>query len=229
MGYSLRQFWGSPGKRGRFSGIKRASHANCLQNLLSVFSSRVLIILDRTFTPNHSSILAAYLVLHFKMKMKNKNKDGEHLLLPLSGGSMSVKSDDFDLNIPQNSEDLNEAHCGQAYLSSVQLMANWKVFVFLFCVTHATVDSVLAFSTAELGFVAGSDGSACLYLFYTFSAFFLAKPVLRQFGAKHSVLIGLVGMLIYVMSFFIALMADTSEAGKSAIFMIGASLGGIGT
>jgi len=105
---------------------------------------------------------------------------------------------------------------------------NFLWFTLLFCVVHASVDAVLAFSTAELGMVVGSNGSFCLYVFYTFSAFFLAKPWLARYGPKHTVAAGLVGMLIYVLSFFLAVAVSPASSARNAIWLIGASLGGIG-
>jgi MFS family permease len=69
----------------------------------------------------------------------------------------------------------------------------------------------------------GSDGSALLYFFYTFSSLLIARPLLRLFGAKRLVLFGLVGLLCYVGSFFIAV-----SGGANAVFLLGASIGGIG-
>lgn len=104
------------------------------------------------------------------------------------------------------------------------LLRNFVLFCLLFSIAHATVDGVLAFSAAELGASLGSDGSSSLYFFYTFSALLFAKPALRAFGAKRVVLLGLVGLLCYVSSFFLALCVP----GTSSVFLLGASIGGIG-
>lgn len=109
------------------------------------------------------------------------------------------------------------------------LFRNFVLFCVLYSVAHATVDGVLAFSAAELGASLGSDGSSSLYFFYTFSALLFAKPALRAFGAKRVVLLGLIGLLCYVTSFFIALTADDkNQPGTAFIFLLGASIGGIG-
>lgn len=106
----------------------------------------------------------------------------------------------------------------------VALFRNFVLFCLLFSIAHATVDGVLAFSAAELGASLGSDGSSSLYFFYTFSALLFAKPALRAFGAKRVVLLGLIGLLAYVSSFFLALCVP----GTSFVFLVGASIGGIG-
>jgi len=105
---------------------------------------------------------------------------------------------------------------------------NFLWFTLLFCIVHASVDAVLAFSTAELGMGLGSNGSFCLYIFYTFSAFCLAKPWLARYGPKHTVGAGLLGMLIYVLSFFLAVAVDPMSSARSTIWLLGASLGGVG-
>jgi len=104
------------------------------------------------------------------------------------------------------------------------LLNNFVMFCITYSVAHATVDGVLAFSAAELGASIGSDGSAMLYFFYTFSSLLIARPAVRMLGAKRTVLFGLIGLLCYVSAFFIAV----SGGGSSGIFLAGASIGGIG-
>jgi hypothetical protein len=103
------------------------------------------------------------------------------------------------------------------------LFINYLLFCILFSITHATVDAVLAFSSAELGTGLGSSAGFSLYIGYTVSALLFAKPVLNQLESKNSVLLGLTGLLLYVLSFFIAVWIPNI----SFVFIIGASLGGI--
>jgi len=103
------------------------------------------------------------------------------------------------------------------------LFQNFILFCLLYSIAHATVDGVLAYTAAELGSSVGSDGSALLYFFYTFSSLLAARPVLRAFGAKRMVFFGLMGLLCYVSTFFISILG-----GAKGIFLFGASLGGIG-
>lgn len=63
-----------------------------------------------------------------------------------------------------------------------------------------------------------------MYITYTVSALLFAKPFLKSFGSKTTVLIGLIGLLIYVSSFFLAILFLNSAA---PIFITGACLGGI--
>lgn len=102
---------------------------------------------------------------------------------------------------------------------------NYILFCVLYSIAHASVDAVLAYSTAELGNIIGSNGSFCLYIFYTASALLLAKPVLRYFGAKNSLFIGLCGLLLYVFSFVLSIQLPRYA---SIVFTIGASIGGLG-
>ena len=105
---------------------------------------------------------------------------------------------------------------------------NFVLFVILFCIVHAAVDAVLAFSTAELGMDLGSNGSFCLYFFYTLCSFCFAKPALAFYGPKNTVAIGLAGMLIYVLAFFLAVAVAPESPLRAIFWLIGASLGGIG-
>ena len=113
-------------------------------------------------------------------------------------------------------------------LTPNKLFWNYLIFCLLYSSAHGTVDAVLAFSSAELGSTNGSNGGFILYIFYTSSALLLAKPVLGLFGPKSSVLFGLVGMLCYVASFFMALQSHTTNDDTAYIFMFGAVFGGIG-
>lgn len=102
---------------------------------------------------------------------------------------------------------------------------NFLKFCIFYSVTHATVDAVLAFSTAELGAILGSWGGFALYVSYTLSSLFLARPCLRVLGAKGCVFSGLLGLLCYVFSFFLAILFRRISL---PIFIIGAVIGGIG-
>lgn len=108
--------------------------------------------------------------------------------------------------------------------TSKRLLLNFLLFSCLYSITQGTVDSVLAFSSAELGANVGSTAGFVLYIFYTLSALLLAKPVLRVVLSKYGVLYGLVSYLIYILSFFVAL----SDKRIESIFIVGAAIGGIG-
>jgi hypothetical protein len=105
------------------------------------------------------------------------------------------------------------------------LYYNFVMFSVLYSITHACVDAVLAFSVAELGSRIGSFGGFSLYICYTLSALFIAKPVLKHLNSKLVVLFGLSALLCYVMSFFIAIIADKSAEN---VFVIGSCIGGFG-
>lgn len=108
--------------------------------------------------------------------------------------------------------------------TSRRLLVNFLAFSCLYSITQGTVDSVLAFSSAELGADVGSTAGFVLYIFYTLSALFLAKPVLKAVLPKYGVLYGLISYLVYILSFFIAL----SDKQVADIFIVGAIVGGIG-
>lgn len=108
---------------------------------------------------------------------------------------------------------------------SSSLYWNYVFFCCLYSSAHGSVDAVLAYSTSELGDETGSNGSAGLYISYTVSAFFFAKPILKILGPRNSIFCGLCGMLLYVASFFIAI--QTVEYANF-VFTAGGLLGGLG-
>ncbi len=109
---------------------------------------------------------------------------------------------------------------------------NFLVFTVFFCFLHATADCVLAFSTAELGMEYGSNGALLINAFYTISTFLLAKPFLLRYGAKNATAIGLLGLLIFVFCFFVAVFIGNETAAEEKlgglIFELGAAVGGVG-
>lgn len=108
---------------------------------------------------------------------------------------------------------------------SSTLKKNYLYFCAFYSLVHAAVDSVLAFAVAELGTKVGSLGGSVLYIFYTASTLFLAKPCVQFLEAKTTVFLGLVGTLFYVAGFFLAILIPSAA---SVIFLIGCSVGGIG-
>lgn len=105
-----------------------------------------------------------------------------------------------------------------------KLYYNYILFCIFYSIAHGTVDGVLAYATAELGSNLGADSGFALYITYTLSALLVAKPILRYYGCKRSVFIGLCGMLCYVTSFFLAVIIKPLSY---PIFMTGASAGGV--
>lgn len=110
-------------------------------------------------------------------------------------------------------------------LLAKQLFRNFLVFCFLFSITHATVDGVLAFATAELGSKIGADSGFSLYFFYTLSALLFAKPCLRYLGSKYGVFVGLCCMFVYVLSFLLSILLPSLAFG---LFVSGSAIGGVG-
>jgi MFS family permease len=133
-------------------------------------------------------------------------------------------------NFPTN-DDLEEVDGGHhnsingGYGSRIDLKTNFILFSLLYSLVHGAVDAVLAFSAAELGTDLGSWGGFTLYMTYTFSALFLAKPLLQIFEAKDGVSLGLLGLLIYVSGFYLAILFPEMAW---FFFLCGAGIGGIG-
>ena len=105
------------------------------------------------------------------------------------------------------------------------LFTNFIKFCVSFSLIHASVNSVLAFSSTLLGPSLGSVGSAVLYLAYSFSTLFMSQTVLARCGPKWTVFLGLSGLQIYVLSFFVALLIPDV---KWVVFIVGAAVGGCG-
>ena len=111
-------------------------------------------------------------------------------------------------------------------LRSRRVLFNFILFSLFFSIAHATVDGVLAFASAELGPKLGGYSGFVLYAFYTLTALIFAKPFLRFFDAKYGVLVGLLGLLIYVASFMTSLILPEYA---TALFLTGAGIGGLGS
>ena len=75
--------------------------------------------------------------------------------------------------------------------SSKYFYKNFIIFCTCFSISHATVDTVLAFSIAQLGSKAGSYSGFILYILYTLSALCIAKSSLRLYGPKSNILYGI--------------------------------------
>ena len=134
----------------------------------------------------------------------------------LHAAAASSSSFNFQNKATHREEESEEA--GDLYF-------NFISFSVLYSITHACVDAVLAFSVAELGSRVGSFGGFSLYICYTLSALFIARPILLHVNSKTVVLFGLAALLVYVLSFFIAIMDDSSA---ETVFVIGSCIGGLG-
>ena len=124
-------------------------------------------------------------------------------------------------------QDVSDAIGSVDTLTANDLFYNYVRFSLCYSIVHATVDSVLAFSSAELGTTIGSKAGFTLYLVYSFSCLLVAKPILSIFESKKSVLIGLFGLLLYVCSFYAALGAG--HPANVYIFVTGATVAGLGS
>lgn len=113
----------------------------------------------------------------------------------------------------------------EEHKSSKSSFSNFLLFSFSFSISHATVDGVLIYATAELGQTLGGISGGLLYVLYAFSALILAKALLRLKGAKTSLLLGLCFLLAYVLTFVVALIVPSS---KWYVCIPGSILGGLG-
>ncbi|KAJ1433142.1 hypothetical protein B484DRAFT_417924 [Ochromonadaceae sp. CCMP2298] len=105
------------------------------------------------------------------------------------------------------------------------LYSNFLLFCIFYAIPHATVDAVLAFSSAELGSKVGALGGFTLYITYTLSALVMAKPLLNTLGPKNGVLVGLLSLLVYVAFFYLAIL---NKSAAQPVFILGSGVGGLG-
>ncbi len=135
------------------------------------------------------------------------------------------RGDDFRSNDELEEADEDNQSINGRLGAHVNLKTNFILFSLLYSLVHGAVDAVLAFSAAELGTDLGSWGGFILYMTYTFSALLLAKPILQIFEAKDGVSLGLLGLLIYVSGFYLAILFPQRAW---FFFLSGAGIGGIG-
>jgi len=151
------------------------------------------------------------------------------------------------LTTARENEEITTAPSATKEAKSVLL--NFILLSILFSANHGAVVSCLSAATARLGGDLGSWQSSALYLSYTITSLIGATFVVKKFGARNSMMAGMLIYCLYVGCFVIATTtvstsvapssSDNDEnifgyeeytittGGKAAVF-IGAILGGIG-
>jgi MFS family permease len=115
-------------------------------------------------------------------------------------------------SVPEKTEDFNPLH-------------NFLKFSLTFSLTHATVDGILIYATAELGKDLGAVSSGLLYFLYSFSALLYSRSYLRSKGSKHALMFGMFSLLTYVTTFLLAVAIPSI---KWYVCVPGAVVGGVG-
>ena len=108
---------------------------------------------------------------------------------------------------------------------SQSLYRNYILFCICFSLTHGSMDSVLEYASSELGSSLAGYSGFVLYICYTISALFVAKPAALAIGPKQGIIWGLFGFICYVGSFFLSILLPDYAWG---LFISGAVIGGIG-
>jgi hypothetical protein len=95
------------------------------------------------------------------------------------------------------------------------------------------VNVVLAFAAAELGISLASYGGFAIYFGFTLSSLLIGKPFNTIFGSKYSLITAMLCHVVYVLSFCLCIYMTGKEDPSStslstAVFLIGASIGGVG-
>lgn len=104
------------------------------------------------------------------------------------------------------------------------LYRNFVVMCIAFSFNHGCVVSCLAYATTELGDTLGGYGSGALYVFYSLTAFFLAKPIVSMIGPKYGLVAGVCGYCIYIAGFLFSLLVPSLAW---PVFMTACSIGGV--
>jgi hypothetical protein len=94
----------------------------------------------------------------------------------------------------------------------------------LYAVAHACVTVVLSYSTAELGDTLGAYGGGTLYVVYSLSSLFLAKPVCAYLGPKNALVASLTMLSAYVGAFLCSMYF---EVAAWPLFICGSFIGGL--
>eukprot|EP00934_Nitzschia_sp_Nitz4_P009131 Nitzschia sp. Nitz4//scaffold131_size63436//48711//50296//NITZ4_006283-RA/size63436-snap-gene-0.45-mRNA-1//1//CDS//3329535292//9121//frame0 len=97
----------------------------------------------------------------------------------------------------------------------------------LFSANHACVVAVLSIATAKLGNL-GASQSSILYLSYTLSALLGATYVVKRFGARNSLALGMGLYVVYVGCFLGALKLPEDSDGRRFVALLGSAVGGVG-
>lgn len=114
---------------------------------------------------------------------------------------------------------------GPNELEAKKLFRNYIIFCLSFSVTHATVDGVLSYASAELGKSLGGYSGGLLYIFYAFTSLFFSKAFISWKGARISMLIGISSLMMYVTTFSIAIGVPSIQW---YVCIPGSIIGGIG-
>lgn len=107
---------------------------------------------------------------------------------------------------------------------SSHVLINFLIMSTLFSANHGAMVSCLAFSTLQLGST-GAWELSLLHLVYAASALLGATYVVKQFGARNSMAIGMALYASYVLCFWLALQW---QIRRNELAVVGAIMGGIG-
>lgn len=104
------------------------------------------------------------------------------------------------------------------------IMKHFILLSVLFSTNHATVVSCLSLATARMGDL-GSWQSSTLYLSYTLSSLLGATLMVKTFGSRNSMFVGMSVYCVYVGCFALATLLPSI---RTVCALIGAFVGGIG-
>lgn len=109
---------------------------------------------------------------------------------------------------------------------AVSAQRNFLLASTLFSLNHGCVTACLNLATARLGNV-GAEQSAVLYISYAASALLGSTSVVKNVGAKNSLILGMGIYCIYVGCFVLASLLRTHPMIAEAVALVGAAVGGL--
>eukprot|EP00756_Hemistasia_phaeocysticola_P049067 Hpha_TRINITY_DN23498_c0_g1::TRINITY_DN23498_c0_g1_i1::g.113972::m.113972 len=114
------------------------------------------------------------------------------------------------------------------------VLRSFLLMTLSFSTSSGAVTGSIALASSVLGSDLGGSGVGSLYLMYTFSAMFIAKPLLRRAGEKRALVLGLTLYSAFLFSFIGAFLCADTNAKEGpqplcswVIFNGGSAVGGL--
>mmetsp|Transcript_17003 Transcript_17003/g.28226 ORF Transcript_17003/g.28226 Transcript_17003/m.28226 type:complete len:488 (+) Transcript_17003:114-1577(+) len=127
-------------------------------------------------------------------------------------------------NLVEEEDPPDDAPPHQSLEEAKGTLRNFCFMAVLFSANHGTIVSSLSLATSRLGAI-GAWQSGILYLFYTASAVLGATYVVKKFGGRNGMIMGMILYCVYVGCFSVAISFPEIERAAA---LTGAAFGGIG-
>jgi len=123
---------------------------------------------------------------------------------------------------------LDDHHASR--LAAYQTFRNFVLMSLLFGANHGCVAACLSLATSRLGSTTGAWQSGILYLTYTLSSIVGATWIVKKFGSRDGLILGMALYCTYVGCFWLAthFNQDNDLELEMLVIYVGAAVGGIG-